>query len=484
MAHIAKRCNCRDERGKTLGKKCPLLTKRDHGGWWIRYEAPPDANGTRRRPWAGPYATKTLAQDALPHLLTEAESGRPVPDRKLKTGAYLRQWLGGKKSLKPSTRTSYAKHLELYLIPGIGHVPLGELREHHLDKLYEAMEQINRPIEGEPSETLRRLLNARARAKWSDDKNALHSPRPLGPTRIRRVHATLSSALSAAYRQKKIKHDPSKNVELPAARRRRPLLWTPERVARWQETGSRPGPVMVWTPSQVGAFLDFLEACEERLYPLYHLIATRGLRRAEACGIRWENIDLTSSTKTLSILEGEDDDEPGLKTDASWRVTTLDATNVKLLKAWRKEQTEEKLAAGEEWVDSGRIFTKPTGEQLDLDVISQRFDRALTRHATIRRRHAEEGWSIQRLARVHRVPEGAVTFALQAPLPPVRLHDLRHCAATLMLAGGVDMKVVSATLGHSQYWFTADTYTSVVPELAEAAAEAAVALIPRAAKSS
>nr|BFE88185.1 tyrosine-type recombinase/integrase [Planobispora longispora] len=434
MAYTFRRCHCRDETGKFIGQTCPLPAKRDQGSWWVRYDVPPDADGRRRRPRVGPFANKTLAEKELIKLVAEANSGRPIPDRKLKVITYLRQWLAGKKSLKPSTRISYTTHIELYLIPGIGHLLLADLREHHLGALYEAMEKINRPLDGEPSETLRRLLKARARTAQGEDADALYSRRPLTSARIRCVHATLSSALSAAYKQRKLSHDPSKNVELPAAKRRRPLLWTPERVARWQETGARPGPVMVWTPAQVGQFFDFLEACEERLYPLYHVVATRGLRRAEICGARWQDIDLTSPTKTLSILEGEDDDEPGLKTDASWRVTTLDATNVTLLKAWRKEQSEEKLAAGEAWVDSGRIFTKPSGEPLDPDVISQRFDRALIRHATIRRRHAEEGWSLERLAQVHLAPKRAVTLAPQAPLPPVRLHDLRHCAATLMLA--------------------------------------------------
>jgi integrase len=51
-----------------------------------------------------------------------------------------------------------------------------------------------------------------------------------------------------------------------------------------------------------------------------------------------------------------------------------------------------------------------------------------------------------------------------AELPPIRFHDLRHCAATLMLAAGVDMKVLQETLGHARYAFTADVYTSVIPK--------------------
>jgi integrase len=60
-----------------------------------------------------------------------------------------------------------------------------------------------------------------------------------------------------------------------------------------------------------------------------------------------------------------------------------------------------------------------------------------------------------------------------------RTHDLRHGAATLALAAGVDLKVIQATLGHSTFALTADTYTSVLPQLARAAAEATAAVIPR-----
>jgi integrase len=63
-------------------------------------------------------------------------------------------------------------------------------------------------------------------------------------------------------------------------------------------------------------------------------------------------------------------------------------------------------------------------------------------------------------------------------LPPIRLHDLRHGAATLMLAAGVDVKVVSDTLGHSDTRITRDIYQSVLPEVGKRAAEATAKLVP------
>ncbi|MBO3750926.1 hypothetical protein J5X84_33040 [Streptosporangiaceae bacterium NEAU-GS5] len=71
-------------------------------------------------------------------------------------------------------------------------------------------------------------------------------------------------------------------------------------------------------------------------------------------------------------------------------------------------------------------------------------------------------------------------IAFAAGLPPVRLHDLRHGAAALSLAAGNDIKTTSAMLRHSSQAITADTYTSVLPELAHEAAEASATLVPRA----
>lgn len=444
--HVTKRCNCRDPKtGKQLGKKCPLLAKRSHGGWWVRYEAPAAQDGKRRRPWSGPYRTQSEAERALPSLQAEASTGRAVLDKRMKVGPYLRGWLKQKKTLAESTRSGYAEHIDLYLEPGLGHLYLADLHEEHLSALYEAMAQINRPLDGPPSEMLRRLQSVRTVAAWEGARpGQLHISKALSPARIRRVHATLSSALSTAVRQKKLNHDPSKNIELPSAPRRRPLLWTPERVERWRETGVRPAPVMVWTPQQAGEFLDLLEG-SDRLYALYHLVTTRGLRRGEVCRIEWADTDLTGA-RTISVLEDEDAEaEAGIKSDSSRRTVLLDATNIGLLKMWRKVQAADRLAAGEAWVDSGCVFTDKLGRPLNPDRLTDRFE-----------------WLVKK-----------------SGMPPIRFHDLRHCAATLMLAAGVDMKVVSATLGHRQYWFTADVYTSVVPQLAEAAAEATVAIIPR-----
>jgi integrase len=97
------------------------------------------------------------------------------------------------------------------------------------------------------------------------------------------------SALNTGVRRKHIPQNPAEHVELPSGRRPKSVVWTDERVEHWRRTGERPA-VAVWTPQQTGTFLD--AAMADRLYPLYHLIAYRGLRRGEAIGIQVPDVDL------------------------------------------------------------------------------------------------------------------------------------------------------------------------------------------------
>jgi len=447
---VVKRCACRDpQTNKQYGASCPQLAKRTHGAWWARYTAPTTKGGPQRRPWIGPYGTKTEAAEALDDARNEAKKLGFVPDKTVTVEKYLRGWLEGKKQLKQSTRDSYTEACELYYIPALGHLKLVDLRDYHLTALYAAMGQINNLPEGEePSEMLRRLTAARALApkvKLAEGETpGLKQRAPLSAARIRRIHAVISSAMGTAKKRKHITVNPCEFVELTKAKKSRPLVWTAERVRRWEETGQRPARVMVWTPVMAGAFLDYAESTHERLFPLFQLVLTRGLRRGEVASALWVDTDLDDA-KTMSVLAGPDEDDEGPKTEKSVRTFSLDEGNIASLRKWRAVQNGERLAAGEGWVDSGLMFTRSDGSAIRDEYLSERF--------------------------------AAVSKA--AGLPPIRFHDTRHSSASFALAAGVDMKVVSATLGHAKYSFTADTYTSVMPEVAAAAAEATAAIIPR-----
>ena len=135
--------------------------------------------------------------------------------------------------------------------------------------------------------------------------------------------------------------------------------------------------------------------------------------------------------------------------------------------------------------DSGRVFTDELGRALVAKSVSQNFDRPVARYESIRcspERVRGRGVASnpRALASSYSTTVRAVELALQGPpLPPVRLHDLRHGAASLTYRVTKDLKLVSELLGHSGIQITADAYTTLFAEVDAAAAEAVAALVPR-----
>jgi integrase len=424
----------------------PKSKKLPDGRWVNRYSAPAGPDGKRRQPRV--YGATEKECDAnLVAALGKVSDGTHVDDRRAKLGEHLdrqvRLWesetaAGADDALKPRTVDSYRESVELYLRPGLGHLRLIDLRDHHVDELRAALRLINRPAAAQDSsDLLRRLLSARA---TRDGKRI--STRPLSEPRITRISAVLSSALAGLVPDV-LPRNPA--ARKPGKRRRvrkqRPLLWTAPRVERWQETGDVPAKVMVWTPTQCGAFLDAID--QERLYALFHLAAYYGARRNELASLTWPNTDL--ATRRVHI-RGD------VKSEDSERIIAIDdddpAWTTTVLRSWHKAQLEERVAWGSAWTDSGHTFTRQDGTPLRPEWISTRFD----------------------------------TLAGRAGLPPITLHGLRHGAATMLLAAGQPPKVVSEVLGHSSVSFTMDVYTEVAEELAESAASAIAAFVPRKSK--
>jgi integrase len=205
---------------------------------------------------------------------------------------------------------------------------------------------------------------------------------------------------------------------------------------------------MVWTPQQAGAFLDYAKKQEPRLYALFTLILHRGVRRGEACGLREHDVDLDAGYVTVVQQITSVGYKPILrqvKSLAGDRVIPLGPKTTQELRAYQATRDRWQQAKGPKWLDTGLFFVRPDGKAWHPQHISDRFDALIT----------------------------------ASGLPPVRLHDLRHCAATYLRHGGADMKEVQETLGHSTLALTSDTYTSVILELRRSHADAAADIIPR-----
>lgn len=366
------------------------MEHRCRGPWSYYLLIGRDEVGKRRQVTRSGFATKHAAQAALRDLLAR-EDAEIAELHRLTVSAYLKQWLDSKRKIRPTTRRGYESHVRLYLGPHLGRVMLAELRPHHLDAMYAAL------------------------AKGTDRS----------PATVHRVHATLRSALNAALKRRLIPWNPALHVELPSAGR-------PE--------------TSVWTPEQLGHFLD--EIVSHRLSALFHLVALAGLRRGEALGLRWVDVDL--DTGTASITQQLLDTGAGLafgppKTRSGVRTVSLDVGTVQVLLRHAERQSAERRAWGDAWVDQGLVFTRENGNALRPDYVSRLFLR----------------------------------LAASAALPRIRLHDLRHTSASLALAAGVPMKVVSDRLGHSSTSITADLYTHVVPAVSRDAADRIAAMVPR-----
>lgn len=187
---------------------------------------------------------------------------------------------------------------------------------------------------------------------------------------------------------------------------------------------------------------------DDRLHPLWRLLLATGLRRGEALGLRWDDLDLARGLlyvrRSLTVADGR----PLVqlpKTARSRRAVPLDAGTVAALRAHAARQAAEAHAAGEAWTPSNSVFTTPLGTPLHPDNVSEAFRR------TVR----------------------------ALPLRPIRLHSLRHTCATLALAQGAHPKVVADLLGHESVKLTLDTYSHAVPGLAREAVDSVSELLDK-----
>jgi len=159
--------------------------------------------------------------------------------------------------------------------------------------------------------------------------------------------------------------------------------------------------LQVWTPQQLRAFLAHVR--QDRLYALWLLVATTGMRRAELTGLRWADVDLDGarlSPRRPRVVVNYAVHESEPKTRMGKRSLALDPATAAALREHQARQEQERAEVGAAWTDSGLVFTRPDGVAIHPDLITDWF---------------------RRLAR-------------GAGLPPIRLHDVRHSYATAALA--------------------------------------------------
>ena len=359
--------------------------------------------GRRRQKWHSGYRTKREAEVALADLVGSVDRGTYVAPSKQSFAEFAADWLEAiKPTLRDSTHYSYTRNLRLHVIPHLGALHTTAVDAGVLNGLYA------------------RLL---ASGNMTNRPGAAPG---LSPRTVRYIHTIVHRMFKDAVRWGRLVRNPADAADPPRAA----AAGSPE--------------IVTWSAEQLGAFLDGMR--EHRLYAVFLLLATTGMRRGEALGLRWSDLDLASGRLAVrqTVIAVHHKVEFGTpKTAKGRRTVMLDVATVAALREHRKRQAAERLNIGAGWTDLDLVFAAPDGAPLH----PERFSRTFTEH-------------VARLG-----------------LPAVPLHALRHGWATLALAAGVHPKVVQERLGHATISITLDIYSHVTTGLHSDAAEQVAGLV-------
>ena len=199
------------------------------------------------------------------------------------------------------------------------------------------------------------------------------------------------------------------------------------------------------SPTQAKRLTETLKTCP--MGSLFTVMLTTGMRRGEALGLRWEDVDLKkgviSVRQQLQRINGELK-ATEVKTERSRRSINLAKPTVVALKEHKAAQRAERLASAA-WTDTGYVFTTGIGTPLDPRNVAKQFE----------------------------------SNCLKAKIGKWHPHELRHSAASLMLATGTPLQVVSAVLGHASIRITSDVYGHVLDPQRQDAADALAGVLYR-----
>lgn len=391
----------------------------------------PDGSRDRQR---FTYRTLKEAQREYRRITTEIASGTYVRRQKITVAEFLNEWLDSRRKIRPVTLTGY-RHALKPVIEHLGGIALQHLETRHIDDLVtlrlsgEPVAQRDkrgkrsaevltwlraRPDGASYGETYAEFGNAgeKALARLVASGEVLRPrrglyvaaqpadpPRPKVPGGVRArtvvtMLVVLSSALDDAAKRGLVVRNVARLVDRPKTERRE---------------------MSTWTPSEAATFREHVRA--ERLHACW-LLTLAGLRRSEVLGLRWTDVDLDAGTVTVAqgrvVVQGEGTMTGDPKSYRSRRVLPMPEDVMSALRALKAAQAADRLALGGEWPDSGLVAVNADGSPIRPESYSGEFSR----------------------------------LAKAAGVPVIRLHDVRHTAATVMLSSGTDVATAAKWLGH------------------------------------
>ncbi|MDQ3579532.1 MAG: site-specific integrase [Actinomycetota bacterium] len=319
-------------------------------------------------------ATRHDAKAKLRDLLDKAARNIPAMPANLTVGDYLAEWLAHiRQHIRPSTYAGYESNIRLHLTPRIGKRRLARLTVRDVRLMVDAM----------------RTGGHKARV-------------------VQYVHATLRAALEHACREELVSRNVAKLVRV-----------------------EQPTPLNPRQPLSAEEARKLLDAVKDhRLRALWTLLVMLGLRRSEACGLRWDHVDFQAGTlriaQSVQRIDGKLRELP-TKTRRSNRTVPLPARCLAALVDHHAELQRQHGEPGRPWPPTGYIFGTHHGTPLEPRNLTRMWGELCDQHG------------------IRRVP----------------LHALRHTCVSLLLALGIHPRVVMEVVGHSAIEMTMNVYGHV-----------------------
>lgn len=365
----------------------------------VRIPTTDPLTGRRRNVTVGTYPTKREAEHEERSAVIQRDAGSLILPDKVTIAELLIPWI----DIKANTITSnsladYRSNFKRHILPAFGTMKVQQ------------------------------VAPARVQAQYAAWKEA-----GMSASMIRRCHMRLSQLLGYAVRMGIVLQNPCDAVTPPRVERPKFDYWRSDEVRR------------------------FLEAAEgDWLAPLWHLLIFEGMRRGEALGLRWSDLNWTTDENgehvTAHIVQTVTTDkagkggaiiQPRTKTKAGARSVRLTSDTIAALNSHRRTWAAKKLKSSR-WQDTDLVICTVDGGPINPTNVTRSF-------AAI-------------LKGVNGASEGS------AKLRRIKVHELRHTSATLMLLANVPAKVVSERLGHASIAITLDLYSHVLPDMQDRAA--------------
>lgn len=359
--------------------------------------------------------TRKEVHDKLTRALRDHQQGLPVAtDERQTLGQYLTYWLNEvvKSSVSPKTYRSYEQVVRVHLMPELGKVQLTKLSRQNIQTFLNTKQKCLVLNQKSPEP----IIEAETSDEATDPQKEGQQGKLLSATTVRYMRVILRIALNQALRDGLLAQNVAALVKGPRAVRHE---------------------ISPLSPEQMKKLLTAAKGSRDEA--IYTVAVALGLRQGEILALQWDDVDFKAKTltvrRTVQRVEGKlVFSDP--KTEKSRRTLPLPEVLAEALKQHHQLQKAERLLS-KFWQDHNLIFPSSIGTPMESRNLVRDFHELL----------------------------------VKAELPPMRFHDLRHTAATLMLLQGVDMRRVMAMLGHSQIALTANTYSHVMTEMLRDAAD-------------